>query len=330
MTRDLSGGTRQKLNLALALLADPTVLLLDEPYQGFDRGTYVNFWDHCETWRRAEQGGGRGHPHAGRAVAGRPRRRAGGAPVAGEPEPVPVRSLRRILIMAEMHGRDLTRRHVALGLLVALPLSFYLASRATGERAVVAGGVGMAFAVSGATLFSILSSSEVDQRLVLGGYRPLELLLGRLMFLAPLGSVIAAGVHRHHGRGLRTGQAVADGARGGGRRPAVDPVRPGGRRRACPVSSRAPSCSSASWASSSPSTPDSLVSKLLPFYGPQELISSSLSSSGPILAPLLVTALYGLGLLFLARLFVSRRVEVTRHARTTPPAAPDESRQVGA
>jgi ABC-type multidrug transport system ATPase subunit len=52
VTRHLSGGTRQKLNLALALLADPTVLLLDEPYQGFDRGTYVNFWNHCETWRR--------------------------------------------------------------------------------------------------------------------------------------------------------------------------------------------------------------------------------------------------------------------------------------
>ena len=51
VTRDLSGGTRQKLNLALALLTDPTVLLLDEPYQGFDRGTYVNFWDHCQNWR---------------------------------------------------------------------------------------------------------------------------------------------------------------------------------------------------------------------------------------------------------------------------------------
>jgi ABC-type multidrug transport system ATPase subunit len=51
VTRDLSGGTRQKLNLALALLSDPTVLLLDEPYQGFDRGTYVNFWDHCARWR---------------------------------------------------------------------------------------------------------------------------------------------------------------------------------------------------------------------------------------------------------------------------------------
>jgi ABC-type multidrug transport system ATPase subunit len=50
-TRDMSGGTRQKLNLTLALLGDPDLLLLDEPYQGFDRGTYVNFWDHCDRWR---------------------------------------------------------------------------------------------------------------------------------------------------------------------------------------------------------------------------------------------------------------------------------------
>jgi ABC-2 type transport system ATP-binding protein len=43
--RRLSGGTRQKLNLTLSTLSEPDVLLLDEPYQGFDRGTYVNFWD---------------------------------------------------------------------------------------------------------------------------------------------------------------------------------------------------------------------------------------------------------------------------------------------
>jgi len=42
---ELSGGTRQKLNLTLALLHDPDVLLLDEPYQGFDWETYLRFWD---------------------------------------------------------------------------------------------------------------------------------------------------------------------------------------------------------------------------------------------------------------------------------------------
>jgi len=41
---ELSGGTRAKLNLGLALLPDPDLLLLDEPYAGFDWETYQRFW----------------------------------------------------------------------------------------------------------------------------------------------------------------------------------------------------------------------------------------------------------------------------------------------
>jgi ABC-type multidrug transport system ATPase subunit len=41
----LSGGTRQKLNLAIAYLHEPDILILDEPYSGFDWETYLHFWE---------------------------------------------------------------------------------------------------------------------------------------------------------------------------------------------------------------------------------------------------------------------------------------------
>ncbi len=52
-TGQLSGGTLAKLNLGLALLADPAVLLLDEPYSGFDFDTYLKFWDLVAQRRQA-------------------------------------------------------------------------------------------------------------------------------------------------------------------------------------------------------------------------------------------------------------------------------------
>jgi ABC-type multidrug transport system ATPase subunit len=44
----LSGGTKQKLNFCLSVLHHPGVLILDEPYAGFDWETYVRFWEFAE------------------------------------------------------------------------------------------------------------------------------------------------------------------------------------------------------------------------------------------------------------------------------------------
>ncbi len=50
---ELSGGTREKLNLALSLMHEPQLLLLDEPYSGFDWETYLRFWEMSERRRDA-------------------------------------------------------------------------------------------------------------------------------------------------------------------------------------------------------------------------------------------------------------------------------------
>lgn len=48
---ELSGGTQQKINLSIALLHKPDLLILDEPYNGFDWDTYLKFWDYTNQLR---------------------------------------------------------------------------------------------------------------------------------------------------------------------------------------------------------------------------------------------------------------------------------------
>jgi len=226
-----------------------------------------------------------------------------------------VSALRRTVVLAEMHGRDLLRRRAALVLLVLLPLSFYFSSGSgDGRPAVSAGGIGMSFAVAGASLFSILSSGEVDQRLVLSGYRPIELLVGRLAFLIPLGFAIAAlfAVVMITGSeperpvvlvlglaavalvsvpfGLAIGAAVPRELEG-----TLVLIGIVGMQMAADI--------------------DAGLSKVLPFYGPRRLLVASLAEGRALAGPVLQTLLYGAALLAVGWLFTTRRVQVQRHAR---------------
>ena len=178
----------------------------------------------------------------------------------------------------------------------------------------------MAFAIAGATFFSVLSSAEVDQRLVLGGYRPIELLLGRLLFLGPLGLLIAAGFTvlmtafshpedpwivllgisavavQSIPLGLAVGAGVAQELEGTlviigvvGIQMAADP--------------------------------GSVVGRVLPFHEPQALIIAGVDGQGAIVLPLLWTTLYGVALMALARIFLGSRLDVAAHRAQAEQAA---------
>jgi hypothetical protein len=179
----------------------------------------------------------------------------------------------------------------------------------------------MAFAIAGATLFSTLSSADVDQRLVLGGYRPIELLLGRLLFLGPLGLVVAAGFSALMSawadpaepwlvllgvavvalQSVPLGLAVGAGV---GRELEGTLVIIGvvGIQMAA--------------------DPGSTVARLLPFHGPQSLIIAGMDGRGAVLLPLLWAALYGVALLTLARLALIPRLDVAAHRAQAQQAAP--------
>ena len=98
----------------------------------------------------------------------------------------------RWMTVAEMQTRDLVRRRTAVLLIAALPMTWYLAELAAGVSYAVGTGVlGMAWSTATAPLFAVLGARHVDQRLVLAGYRPRDIVVGRLVALFGIAILLA-------------------------------------------------------------------------------------------------------------------------------------------
>jgi hypothetical protein len=213
---------------------------------------------------------------------------------------------RRILVPAEMTGRELARRGFALGLLTALPLAFYGASTHSGSNAVITGGVAMAFSIAGASIFVALTARPVDQRLELAGYRPYELLLGRLLLLEVFGAGVSAvfsvvmvfGTDPPHpwllaaGVGLVALTSVPFGLAVG----ALTPNELEGVLILIGVVGVQLTLQSTQ-----------MLAKLLPFWGAQRLLQHSIESDVPIAAAVPVNLAYAAAMLIAAAYIMHRR-----------------------
>ncbi|MET9296207.1 hypothetical protein [Streptomyces sp. NPDC003077] len=100
--------------------------------------------------------------------------------------------MNRTLRMAEMTLRELLRRRGVLGLLLLVPLVFYLGRHDQAGQAIRFASLGVGFAVSTAALFSAVGGREVEPRLALSGFRPRHLYLGRTLALVAAGLLISA------------------------------------------------------------------------------------------------------------------------------------------
>ncbi|CAM5614957.1 ABC transporter permease OS=Streptomyces fumanus OX=67302 GN=GCM10018772_35130 PE=4 SV=1 [Streptomyces fumanus] len=96
------------------------------------------------------------------------------------------------LRMADATLRELLRRRGVLGLLLLVPLVFYLGRYDQTGQAVRFASLGVGFAVSAAALFSTVGGREIEPLLALSGFRPLQLFAGRLLALLAAGLGVSA------------------------------------------------------------------------------------------------------------------------------------------
>jgi hypothetical protein len=99
-------------------------------------------------------------------------------------------SARRSLTVAAMHLRDLSRRRLALAILILLPLAFYFSASGSATWVIAAGAIGASWSVAVAALFVMVGSKRADQPLLLAGYTSTELLVGRVVTVLGLVAVI--------------------------------------------------------------------------------------------------------------------------------------------
>jgi hypothetical protein len=87
--------------------------------------------------------------------------------------------------------RELLRRRRALILVIALPLAFYLVRLDTQGQAIRFLALGIGWAVATLSLFTHVSSRDLDQRLAIVGASPSALIAGRQLALTATGLVLA-------------------------------------------------------------------------------------------------------------------------------------------
>ena len=91
------------------------------------------------------------------------------------------------LVVAEMQARDLLRRRAVMTLFVLLPAAFYYSVPASEDYGLLAGSMGVSWAVAAAGLFGLLGWCRAEPRLALAGASSTQGLLGRLVVLLALG-----------------------------------------------------------------------------------------------------------------------------------------------
>lgn len=101
----------------------------------------------------------------------------------------------RTIAVASAVARDLSRRVLALAFFFGLPMALYGLLAAGGPSASgwapIAGTLMLGWGVAATAFFAALAAREMDPRLVLAGYQPVELMVGRLVPIWLIGGAAA-------------------------------------------------------------------------------------------------------------------------------------------